>query len=148
MWRTPRKSFAVASLIQTAKPCMRQDISVKYFIGCPRLIWDLCFQDACDNLLVSVDTDFAGCLSTRRSTSGGAAMRGKHLLRHWSLTQATVTLSSAEAELGASQKEHRHLWASSRLQRIWEYPGHSQCKRTPQPRSAFVAAADSGRSVT
>ena len=26
-------------------------------------------------------------------------MRGKHLLKHWSLTQSTVTLSSAESEL-------------------------------------------------
>ena len=29
----------------------------------------------------------------------GAAMRGEHLIRHWSATQSTVTLSSAEAEL-------------------------------------------------
>ena len=27
-------------------------------------------------------------------------MRGLHLIRHWSVTQSTVTLSSAEAELG------------------------------------------------
>ena len=27
-------------------------------------------------------------------------MRGSHLVRHWSVTQGTVTLSSAEAELG------------------------------------------------
>ena len=31
-------------------------------------------------------------------------MRGKHLIRHWSLTQSTVTLSSAEAELGGITK--------------------------------------------
>ena len=46
-----------------------------------------------------VDTDFAGCLATRRSTSGGAALRGSHLIKHWSTTQGYVTLSSAEAEL-------------------------------------------------
>ena len=45
---------------------------------------------------------------TRRSTSGGAATRGNHLIKHWSTTQPTVALSSAEAELtgickGASQ---------------------------------------------
>ena len=31
-------------------------------------------------------------------------MKGTHLLRHWSLTQATVTLSSAKAELGGITK--------------------------------------------
>ena len=36
---------------------------------------------------------------TRRSTSGGAATRGNHLIKHWSTTQTTVALSSAEAEL-------------------------------------------------
>ena len=31
-------------------------------------------------------------------------MRGLHLIRHWSSTQSTVTLSSAEAELGGITK--------------------------------------------
>ena len=50
-------------------------------------------------MTVYVDTDFAGCHVTRRSTSGGAACRGPHLIKHWSTTQSTVALSSAEAEL-------------------------------------------------
>ena len=59
-------------------------------------------------LTTYVDTDFGGCHTTRRSTSGGAAMRGSHLIKHWSTTQSTVALSSAEAEItgickGASQ---------------------------------------------
>ena len=36
---------------------------------------------------------------SRRSTSGGCALRGTHLLKHWSVTQKVVTLSSGEAEL-------------------------------------------------
>ena len=51
------------------------------------------------DLDVFVDTDFAGCMATRRSTSGGVAVRGTHLIKHWSCTQRAVTLSSAEAEL-------------------------------------------------
>ena len=47
-----------------------------------------------------VGTDFAGCLSTGNNTSGGATLRGKLQIRHWSVTQGTVTLSSAETELG------------------------------------------------
>ena len=53
-----------------------------------------------DVLTTFVDTDFAGCRVTRRSTNGGVLMRGKHCLRHWSSTQTTVALSSGEAELG------------------------------------------------
>ena len=48
---------------------------------------------------VYVDTDWAGCFKTRKSTSGGAIVRGGHLLKHWSSTQQTVVLSSGEAEL-------------------------------------------------
>ena len=57
-----------------------------------------------DALTVFVDTDFAGCHVTRRSTSGGVACRGKHLVKHWAHTQSTVALSSAEAELTGISK--------------------------------------------
>ena len=53
-----------------------------------------------NKLSVYVDTDFGGCQHTRRSTSGGVALRGAHPIKHWSLTQTTITLSSGEAELG------------------------------------------------
>ena len=46
-----------------------------------------------------VDTDFGGCQHTRRSTSGGIATLGGHSIKHWSLTQTTIALSSGEAEL-------------------------------------------------
>ena len=46
-----------------------------------------------------MDTDFGGCQHTRRSTSGGIALRGTHPIKHWSLTQTTIALSSREAEL-------------------------------------------------
>ena len=48
---------------------------------------------------VYVDTDFGGCQHTRRSTSGGIALLGAHPIKHWSLTQTTIALSSGEAEL-------------------------------------------------
>jgi len=72
---------------------------VRYLVGAPRLVWHFDFQAPTDELCTYVDTDFGGCHTTRRSTSGGAAMRGSHLLKHWSTTQTTVALSSAEAEL-------------------------------------------------
>ena len=73
---------------------------VRYLTGAPRLMWNFDFQQPVNVLRTYVDTDFAGCYETRRSTSGGAALRGSHLIRHWSSTQSTVALSSGEAELG------------------------------------------------
>ena len=39
-----------------------------------------------------------------KSTSGGLVMRGRHLIKAWSRTQDSITLSSAEAELVALGK--------------------------------------------
>ena len=50
------------------------------------------------------DSDWAGCKGSRWSTSGGAMMGGKHVLKTWSSTKAMVALSSAEAELYALVK--------------------------------------------
>ena len=57
------------------------------------------FQDTPAGLDVYVDTHFAGCSNSRRSTSGGVALYGGCNVKHWSKTQTTVALSSGEAEL-------------------------------------------------
>ncbi len=44
------------------------------------------------------DSDWAGCLQTRRSTSGGVLTLDHATVGHWSRTQAVVALSSGEAE--------------------------------------------------
>ena len=44
------------------------------------------------------DTDWAGCPKTRKSTSGGCLMLGGHLIKSWSSTQPSISLSSGEAE--------------------------------------------------
>ena len=79
---------------------------IRYLAHAPRLVWKFGFHHDADasDLNVFVDTDFAGCHITRRSTSGGAACRGNHLIKHWSKTQVTVALSSAEAELTGISK--------------------------------------------
>ena len=51
-------------------------------------------------LVAHSDTNWAGCIKTRKSTSAGGIIYGKHLVRSWSKTQAGIALSSAEAELG------------------------------------------------
>ena len=45
-----------------------------------------------------VDTDFAGCRRTRKSTNGGYVMHGTHLIKSWATTQTVTALSSGEAE--------------------------------------------------
>ena len=79
---------------------------IRYLAKARRLVWRFGFEkDAdADGLTVFVDTDFAGCHVTRRSTSGGVACRGKHLVKHWAHTQSTVAFSSAEAELTGISK--------------------------------------------
>ena len=49
-------------------------------------------------LQVHVDSDWAGDLLGRKSTTGVIVRRGKHLLRHVSCLQTLVALSSGEAE--------------------------------------------------
>ena len=71
---------------------------VRYLKGEPRVVYEYNWQNH-EDISVYVDTDWAGCFKTRKSTSGGAIMRGGHLLKHWSSTQQTIALSSGEAEL-------------------------------------------------
>ena len=55
----------------------------------------------CGDLIVEGDSDHAGCVRTRKSTSGGMVRWGTHVLKWWSKTQPTIALSSGEAELAA-----------------------------------------------
>ena len=62
------------------------------------------------------DTDWAGCRRTRRSTTGGFAAYGKHPLKTWCRTPATVALSSANAELyGLVRASAEHIGIMSML---------------------------------
>ena len=58
-----------------------------------------------DVIHVTVDADWAGDPKTRCSTSGGVLAIGPcFTVRHWSVSQATVSLSSAESEAKAVTK--------------------------------------------
>ena len=73
----------------------------RYLLGKPRLAYKYDFAlEPATHLEVYCDTDFRGCSITRRSTSGGCAMIGSAMVKHWSKTQPTIALSSGEAELG------------------------------------------------
>ena len=69
----------------------------RFFEGHRRLIFEFPFQIA-RKIETYSDTDWAGCMRSRKSTSGGCLMLGSHLLKSWSSTQGLVSLSSGEAE--------------------------------------------------
>ena len=70
----------------------------RYLKAHPRQVCMFQYQDAPTELSIIVDTDYGGCKRTRKSTNGGLAMLGKHVIKTWSSTQTVVALSSGEAE--------------------------------------------------
>ena len=70
----------------------------RYLVDKPRVRTLFGYQGVVHCLDTYVDTDYAGCRRTRKSTSGGLVRLGEHTIKTWSLTQSVVTLSSGEAE--------------------------------------------------
>jgi len=76
----------------------------RYLKTVPRLCQLFEWQEMPSRVEAFVDSDWAGCKRTCRSTSGGAMLLGAHCIKGYSSTQATVALSSGEAELYAMTK--------------------------------------------
>ena len=70
----------------------------RYLLGKPRVVTQYKYQKNWKILDVWSDTDHAGCLETRKSTTGGIVMFGNHVIKHWSSTQSLISISSGEAE--------------------------------------------------
>ena len=70
----------------------------RYLLGKPRIIQLYHAGPRKKFIDCYVDSDWAGCVRTRRSTSGGGILWGSHCLKTWASTQASVALSSGEAE--------------------------------------------------
>ena len=87
-WMQEPKESSVTALKRLAR----------YLIGKPRMLYRYPWQEAFGGD-VYADTDWAGCIRTRKSTTGGLIMIGKHLIKSWSSTQPSVTMSSGEAEM-------------------------------------------------
>ena len=98
--------FATKELARTMAKPKRGDVAkakriARYLRGRPRVVlnYDWCGPEA--EMKGYSDSDWAGCASSRRSTSGGVMMIGSHLIKSYSRQQRTIALSSAEAELHA-----------------------------------------------
>jgi len=71
---------------------------VRFVLGRKEVVWRYEWQEEGVGWKVYTDSDWAGCLKSRKSTSGGVLMRGNHCIRVWCSTQGALALSSAEAE--------------------------------------------------
>lgn len=89
----------------------------RYLCGMTRLVYNFAWQEMPGELDVYVDTNFAGCRETRRSTSGGVAMIGGCCTKHWSKTQTTISLNSGEAEM------HRIAYGAAQARGIQSLKG-------------------------
>ena len=89
-----------------AKPRKGDEIQLKrrarYLQKYPRCVLQHAWQEPTTGVTSYTDSDWGGCVKTRKSTSGGCAMKGEHLFLWRARTQQLIALSSAEAELNAS----------------------------------------------
>lgn len=98
------KEVARGMASPTAGDEMRLKRVIRYLRHRPCGVYHYHWQQPVELISAFVDSDWGGCLRTRKSTSGGAMLRGSHCLGQWSRTQLNVALSSGEAELNAALK--------------------------------------------
>ena len=76
----------------------------RYLIGHGRMVQSFPFGHDHEMVIGYGDSDWAGCKTDQKSTSGGVLTWGGHVVKTWSSTQQTLSLSSGEAELYALTK--------------------------------------------
>ena len=102
----PDLQFAAKELCRsmaapTEKSFLKLKHMARYLVHVPEAELYYENQEPVNVMEVFVDSDWAGCPGTRKSTSGGFLVLGKHIVKSWSSTQATRALSSGEAEFYA-----------------------------------------------
>lgn len=73
----------------------------RYMMRRPRLVQQFVQQIEPNYLTVACDSDHAGCVLTRKSTTGIALYHGAHLLKATANTQSAIASSSGESEFYA-----------------------------------------------
>ena len=102
----PRVMYAVKELMRKlTSPTRLDEIRLKgvlRFMGLqPRVATRFHWEDISPVLRIECDSDVAGCVRTRKSTSGGVIYWGKQYIKGWATTCAVIALSTGEAELAA-----------------------------------------------
>ena len=91
----------------------------RYLVHSPRLLQVFKRQKILTRLDVYSDSDHAGCLRTRKSTSGCVVMAGCNQLRSICRGQAVVALSSGEAEFYALVTSASEALGEQAIAREW-----------------------------
>ena len=104
----------------------------RYLEGRGRLIFKLPRQSV-GTINIYSDTDWAGCPKTRKSTSGGVILMGRHILKTYSSTQPAISLSSGEAEFYGVVKAAGAGLGYSLFLPMWVSSFRSGCGRTALP---------------
>jgi hypothetical protein len=100
----PQVQYATKEVCRDmAAPTVRAHEKLKklarYLAGCQETVFEYPWQDeGAARLMTFTDSDWAGCVRSRRSTSGGSIVLGTHTLKTWSSTQPVIAMSAAEAE--------------------------------------------------
>lgn len=94
----------------------------RYLLGKPRVVQWFRPQQMYDRIRVFCDSDHAGCVVTRKSTTGMVTMVGSHTLKHSSTLQSTVSLSSGESEYYAIVKGASTAIGMKALFSEWHVP--------------------------
>ena len=79
----------------------KQKRVARYLVDKPEVVFKYPYQEGSMEIKVFTDSDWAGCRTTRESTSGGVILLGGHCIKTWSSTQGSIALSSCEAEFYA-----------------------------------------------
>ena len=74
----------------------------RYFLGKARMVQRFVTQLSLDRITMKIDSDHAGCLRTRKSTTGIADYHGKHVIKAAPTTQTVIALSSGESQFYAA----------------------------------------------
>jgi hypothetical protein len=85
----------------TKSSMARAKRAARYLLGAPVVKIVYVNQRPPSQMKTYVDSDWAGCMKTRKSTSAGVILFGLHCIRTWSTTQGSLATSSAEAEFYA-----------------------------------------------
>ena len=105
----PELLFPIKELLRSSADPGERDLArlkrvLRYLVGHRRRALHFPWCQGRPDLTVAVDSDFAGCLETRKSSAGGCARWGGAVVKCWCRTLPTIALSSGEAELGALVK--------------------------------------------
>ena len=90
----------------TVKAEARLKRVARYLLAHPRFVHTYCRGVASEvlELVAWSDSDWAGCRASRKSMSGGILAIGGGIVKSWSNRQASIALSSGEAEFYAAGK--------------------------------------------